>query len=212
MTILEYKQPFSYQSIAVAEVDYNQEKELFDELTSKNINLSGLTAIKNHKRRIEWMSIRSLLLKMDPMFSDIYYNKHRKPFLKNQNRHLSISHSHHRIAVYLNEKQICGVDLQHCTSKILRIKEKFLKQAELDTFNSGNIEELTLLWSIKEALFKVYGKKDIYLKDDITVQSLDFKGKSGSATAVFDSKENNLSYKLNVEIIDDYALAYVVNY
>jgi phosphopantetheinyl transferase len=211
MIIVIQKQLSNHQTIALAEVDYNQEKELFDLLSANNIDLSELKTIKSTNRKIEWMSIRSLFLKIDPDFSDIYYDSHRKPFLRNQDHHISISHSHHRVAVFLDKKHICGVDLQHLTPKISRIKEKFLKPEELDRF-AHDVKTLTLLWSIKEALFKIYGKKDIYLKDDISVTSLNFSNNEGNANARFDFEKNEHIYNLNVEIIDDYALAYVVNY
>lgn len=201
----------SQLKVAYAEVDYSQKKELFDFLQKNKIDLSELYAIKNDARRIEWMTIRGILIEFLPQFCDIEYDEHRKPHLTQCHHHLSISHSHHMVAIAIDQKEACGIDIQHLTPKIDHIKEKFLNPSELETCEQADEVLLTLYWSVKEALFKVYGKKNIFLKDNIAVEKLNFNGKEGTAIGQIQANGHQSRHKLELKLVNDYILAYVVN-
>jgi len=197
--------------IAYAEVDYNQKEELFAFLTKNQIDLSEINSIKNESRQIEWMTIRGILIHFLADFCDIEYDEHRKPHLINCQQHISISHSHHMVAVAIDEKQICGIDIQHITPKIQVIKEKFLNPIELSNCEQANDLKLTLYWSAKEALFKIYGKKDIFLKDNIEVENLSFNEGKGSASGKIKANGETSTHQLELKLVNDYVMAYVVN-
>lgn len=197
--------------VAYAEVDYSQKEELFDFLQKNKIDLSELHAIKNEARQIEWMTIRGILIEFLPEFCDIAYDEHRKPHLTQCQQHVSISHSHHMVAIAVDEKEVCGIDIQHLTPKIEHIKEKFLNPTELEKCKQANEVLLTLYWSVKEALFKVYGKKDIFLKDNISVEKLDFNGTEGTAIGRIHANGKQSIHQLKLKLVKDYILAYVVN-
>lgn len=197
--------------VAYAEVNYSQKAELFTFLQKHKIDLSELHALSNEARQIEWMTIRGILIDFVKDFTDITYDDHRKPHLVNSNHHLSISHSHHMVAIAIDQNKVCGIDIQHLTPKIEHIKEKFLNANELLKSKNANEVLLTLYWSVKEALFKVYGKKDIFLKDNISVNELTFNGKEGTAIGQIHTEGYESSHQLQLKMVNDYIMAYVVN-
>ena len=199
------------QTIAFALVDYNLEKELFSFFQQKKLDDTSFNQFKNQKRKIEWLSVRYMLNELTPNFQDIEYNKYGKPFLANQETHVSISHSKNRIACSLNEKQETAIDIQYISPKILRIRDKFLNKHEFKVIDQYDIIQLTIAWSIKEALFKMYGKDDIFLKPNIEVTSLDFNSMKGTASGRVIAANFDKKFNLNIELIEDYVLAYVVN-
>tara|TARA_B100001109_G_C18864477_1_gene476179 strand:+ start:3797 stop:4435 length:639 start_codon:yes stop_codon:yes gene_type:complete len=199
------------QTIAFALVDYNLEKELFSFFQQKKLDDTSFNKFKNQKRKIEWLSVRYMLNELTPNFQDIEYNKYGKPFLTNLDLHISISHSVNRIACSLNQKHETAVDIQKISPKILRIKDKFLNQHEYELIDQNDITQLTIAWSIKEALFKMYGKDDIFLKPNIEVTSLDFNSMKGAASGRVVANNFDKKFNLNIELIEDYVLAYVVN-
>lgn len=211
--MIEFRQiqPRSHQKVAYAEVNYKTKQDLFDFLQKHKVDLKEIKYSKNERRQIEWMTIRGMLIELLPEFCDIYYDEHRKPHLKDCPQYLSISHSHHKVAVSIDEKNITGVDLQHITDKVINIREKFLNEIEQKRKNTQTAEELTLYWSVKEALFKIYGKKDIFLKDNIQVNELHFNGSEGTAIGSIKAYNYFSEHFLELKLIDGYVLAYVVN-
>jgi phosphopantetheinyl transferase len=197
--------------IAHQTVDYDHYEELKQEIAASIFSFNDyFYRMSNRNRQIEWLSIRSLLLSIG-LRSDIVYDEHGKPHLKNNHEHLSISHSQHRIAVSIHQKKAHGIDLQHISPKIIRIKQKFLNQAELDMLEkSDDSITLTVLWSMKEALFKSYGKKDIFLKGNIELSELNGNERTFEANGRIHGIGNEIRHRMKAELIDDYILAYTL--
>ncbi len=210
MISFKQKKVSSYHKIAFAKVDYSRENELFEFLSKKKIALNQLSSFSNQKRKIEWMTIRYLLEKTHDIPDEVIYNDHGKPFFLKSKSHLSISHSHDMVAISINEKSNTGIDIQLISNKIIRIKHKFLSKTELANV-ATNTEELTLYWSSKEALFKVYGKKDAYLKENMQISDLQFNGKVGSASGLISTEHIKSRHHIKLERFENYVLAYVVN-
>ena len=195
--------------VLIAKVNYNHFDKLFSLLEKNKIELSPLGRIKNIKRKIEWLTVRSTLIEFFGKPIEIVYDQEHKPHLSDNSTNISISHSHEMIALSLNNDINNGIDIQHLSNKIIRIKEKFLSPQELEKIDPGDVKTLTLYWSIKEALFKVYGKNDIFLKENIEVVTFCKKTMTAVGRIKTDNYFNEL--RLNLEIIDDYSLAYTVN-
>ena len=197
-------------SIAYARINYAQEQEMIKNLQNHKLDLSKLENISSDRRRIEWISIRQAALTLLGQSDDIIYDEHDKPHFLNCSHHLSISHSKDMIAISIDKRFNTGIDIQWISPKIVRLKHKFLNSKEQGR-SSDDPVELSYYWSIKEALFKVYGKKDAFLKDNFEVDILSKKTDEGIAVGKICT--HDLTKELNVRFkqIEDYVLAYVVN-
>lgn len=204
------KEVSNIHKIAFATVNYNNSQELFEELKKNKINLNQLLEFSNEKRKVEWMTIRYVLLQIHDESDDIIYDSHGKPHFKNSSSKLSISHSHKMIAVSIHKKEACGIDIQLISDKIIRIKQKFLNPKE-QSETKNDSEELTIYWSCKEALFKIYGKKDAYLKENMSVSEVQFNGTSGIAKGHIHINQHQSSHKIGLLKLENYMMAYVVN-
>lgn len=198
-------------SIHTAKVEYHRSDEMFRFLKSKRINMSHLENLSNEARRAEWMFIREIVCKTMPSNEDILYDEHRKPSFKESSHYLSISHSKDRVAISIDKKYETGIDLQFITDKIIRIKSKFLNEVE-HSATEVNPTELTCYWSIKEALFKIYGKKDAFLKENFEVREFNFDGNKGSAIGITQVDDYYSMQPMEFIKLDNYVLAYSVNY
>lgn len=196
--------------IVYTKVNYNLKSELFEHLNSSGIKLTDLAKIKNPKRQIEWMTVRQMLLKIYPESGDIFYDAHGKPHFTNSKKHLSISHSHEMVALAIHSQHITGIDLQYINHKIIRIKNKFLSKSEQLKTGSDALE-LSYYWSCKEALFKIYGKKDGFLKANFFIDQLAFNEVEGSAKGRIKINQHESFHHLKMRRIDNYVMAYVVN-
>lgn len=200
----------SNHQIAYTKVNYKRSSELFEYLKDSGIKLTELANIRNPRRQIEWMTVRKILLKIYPEFGDIYYDAHGKPHFTESKKHLSISHSHEMVAVAIHKTAPTGIDLQHISDKIIHIKNKFLCVAEQNRTGNDALE-LTYYWSCKEALFKVYGKKDGFLKANFLINKIAFNEIGGSAEGIIKIGKHKSVHRLKMRRIENYVLAYVVN-
>lgn len=85
--------------------------------------------------------------------SHIYYNENGKPLLQLA-QHISISNDEKLCGVYCSDLP-CGLDIQTCKPQIESLKTKFCNDHELEWAKS--LDDLTTIWCIKEAIFKVFG-------------------------------------------------------
>jgi 4'-phosphopantetheinyl transferase len=112
----------------------------------------------HHPKRIrEYLSTRkmkSVLGITDP----ISYLANGKPFIEN-GPSISISHGSD-IAGFIRSDKTVGLDIQLVTPQLGRIRNKYCHPDELKAASESNneLEYLTLLWSAKEAVFKIYGE------------------------------------------------------
>ena len=198
-------------SIHTAAVDYDRIEEMFHFVVKNGLDISHLNNISNDKRKAEWLFIREIICRTVALNEDIVYDEHRKPTFKSSNSFLSISHSNERVAISIDEKHETGIDLQFITDKIVRIKSKFLNSLE-QSLTTQNPTELTCYWSIKEALFKIYGKKDAFLKENFEVQEFRFDGTRGTAIGVTRANGSEKVQPMEIRKLENYVIAYSVNY
>jgi 4'-phosphopantetheinyl transferase len=162
---------------------------------------SGLT----QKRDIELSGRQSLIDFLLGKGTEIIYNDKGKPFIKNSDKHISITHSHDKLAVIINKKEATGIDIELIRDKVLRIKHKYLSESEL--LDAGDIAaKLIVYWAVKESLYKVYGEKEVDFIKHLKVLpfALEQKGR------LFGNIEMDINHHFELEynIIDDYALVY----
>ena len=65
----------------------------------------------------------------------------------------SLSHSDVFVAVVVGD-ETCGVDVEKCQQKILKLKRKFRNECGVCC---ESVDDLTLAWTKKESLFKLIG-------------------------------------------------------
>jgi phosphopantetheinyl transferase len=150
----------------------------YEPFTLREIDLGILTEkerikishFKSSKRKLEFFFTR-LLWSSFGLNETINYNNLGKPIITSG--YLSISHSQNVIAIGFSKTRIIGIDIEHYNEKIFHIREKFLSKVELDRFDMSNMDQLTTLWSIKEALYKFRSEDGLSFKEDIEILQLD---------------------------------------
>jgi phosphopantetheinyl transferase len=173
--------------------------------------------ITHWHKRLQHLAGRYLLQYLFPGFPNhlIEIADTRKPYLPGEAYHFSVSHCGDYAAVIVSKDKRVGVDIELVTSKVEKIRHKFLNEAELIRFPTSNIEaqassmqRLTLLWCCKEAVFKWYGsggvdfKKHIHLKPDYNDIT------TGLISAEF-LKEENISLQIEYRMFEKMCLAWI---
>jgi 4'-phosphopantetheinyl transferase len=152
---------------------------LISMLNLSHEEVETLNSFKSYDRKVEWLSVRTLLLQMVGPSIKIYYNGNRKPFLTDSSYHISISHSAKLTSVILSKTKRVGIDLEHMTQKISQLANKFLTwEEEVAIVGRGQRYRTYLYWCAKEALYKICDKKGINFKNHIIIDpfELDCEG------------------------------------
>ncbi|MBA3675149.1 MAG: 4'-phosphopantetheinyl transferase superfamily protein [Chitinophagaceae bacterium] len=140
----------------------------------------------------------------------------RKPFLPDEEYHFSISHCGDYAAVIVSKDHRVGIDIEIVTPKIERVKDKFLNEEELSWIagcqlpdDGQSVNQLTLLWSCKEAIFKWYGSAEVDFKKDIHLKPFDISAE-GIINCEF-VKDAKVSLIIEYKFFDGFRLAWVIN-
>lgn len=137
-------------------------------------------SITHPHKRLQHLAGRYLLRFLFPDFpnEEIEIADTRKPFLPDEQYHFSISHCGDYAAALVSSTARVGIDIENITARVEKIKHKFLHPDELQFVHAHEsakqIELLTLLWSVKEAMFKWWGRGDVDFSEVLRVNDFIF--------------------------------------
>ncbi len=172
---------------------------LLDSGSEYGIELQVPDYIEARKKQILVMRI---LHKIIAPGTRIKYETYGKPFLEPEG-FISFSHSRNHVVVYRSIHP-CGIDLEQLNERVLRIRHKYLNETEQRYLQSESIDDLIRLWSAKEAMFKVYGKDGVYLRNNIFVDNLT----SSNCNVILEDKDFRINRNIRFRIIEDMVLAW----
>lgn len=181
--------------------------QLRSEVPLKEKSALRLNGMKSELHQRGFMSVRKLLHEKGYSDFDLHYDQFGKPYFED-GKHISISHSHEFSTIIISD-QIPGIDLEMRRDKIALIAEKFIHPKEFGCLNKqapDYINKLTVLWGIKEVIFKIRNEAGISFKDHIKAES--FEMQDLLATAWLDMEGLHLSFSVYFEEIENFTLVY----
>jgi len=116
------------------------------------VGYTDLSLFKGDKN----IAIQEILHAKNLTRKDVLKDEKGKPHLKNNLKHISFSHSKKSAAVVISDENV-GIDIEEQRVQLLKIQDKFVGNSEKSCKN--NLEELTWLWTCKEAIFKIFGSE-----------------------------------------------------
>ena len=128
----------------------------------------------------------------------------RKPYLAGEEYHFSISHCGDYAAVIVSSTSRVGIDIEITSDKIERVKHKFLNDKELEKFNFASKQELTLLWSAKESIFKWAGAHGIDFRENMHLERIEKDHIKGSFL-----KQSVIDLIISYKCFDDIILTFL---
>ena len=140
--------------------------ELFQSTALKDVSLARLDGMKSESHQKGFLSVRRLLMEAGYTDFDLYYDEFGKPHL-NDGKDISISHSHGFSVIVLSDVNI-GADLEILKDKTLKLAPRFMDVSHLENLNKEDeLIKATVVWGIKEAVFKLKNEIGISFKDHI---------------------------------------------
>ena len=174
------------------------------------LNLDEYAAEKQlvAKREIELQGKEYLMKQLIDKTCQIKYDDKGNPYLKDDTRHISISHSHDKLAIIVNETEATGIDIELIRDKVLKIKHKFLTSSELLDANN-DVEKLLIYWAAKETLYKIYGLKEVDFIEHLLVKPFT-KHNLGKIIGEISLPNFKEMFELNYQILNNYVLVYAL--
>jgi phosphopantetheinyl transferase len=160
-------------------------------------------SITHPHKRLQHLAGRYILQVLFPHFPTalIEIADTRKPFLANEAYHFSISHCGDYAAAIVSTKNRVGVDIEIPHPKVERIQHKFVSEAEQNLLSKIDFEDkLTMVWGIKEAIFKWYGVGEVDFKKHIQIQSIEKTAQGFNANCLFLKESSILLQVENIQL------------
>jgi 4'-phosphopantetheinyl transferase EntD len=168
--------------------------------------------ITHPHKRLQHLAGRYLLpfLFSDFPNEEILIADSKKPYLKDETYHFSISHCGNFAAAIVSKTQRVGIDIEIFTDKVFKVKEKFLNKEERDFAEKyqNNQPLFTTLWCAKEAIFKWYSFGKVDFKNNILLQPFIFND-DGVIDTIFKKENKSISLITKFKLFENLSLAWI---
>lgn len=167
-------------------------------------------------KRLQHLAGRYLLAFLFPDFPhhEIEIADTRKPFLRAEQYHFSISHCSAYAAAIVSTSLRAGIDVEFVTARLEKIKHKFLHSEERQFVNahppSDQLKLLSILWSAKEAIYKWYGDGGVIFNEMIRIFSFEI-AQQGIIEAAFTKNHLKQKLLLHYQFLENLTLVWVTS-
>ena len=175
--------------------------ELFQSVALKDVSLARVDSMKSESHQRGFLAVRRLLMEAGYSDFDLYYDEFGKPHLGN-GKHISISHSHDFSVIVLSDANV-GADLEILKEKTLKLAPRYMDVSHLNNLSkSDELIKATVVWGIKESVFKIKNEIGISFKDNIFEDDFNLEDKKCGVSLQFNDKTER--FDIVFEFIENY--------
>ncbi|MDG2330000.1 MAG: 4'-phosphopantetheinyl transferase superfamily protein [Flavobacteriales bacterium] len=182
--------------------------QLLDMVGIDSDDRNKCASFKNQQRQKQFLAVRILCSKLIGTCK-IMYRPGGMPYLFEKEQHISISHSHNYVAIIISTTPFIGIDIQKIDNKILRIRNRFVNDEDKKIIDFENIKHLTLLWCVKESLYKINGDPKVFFKEHMRLDQWDNQTPN-QLKASINLPLYHRKHQFKFEILENYVLVYTV--
>lgn len=187
--------------------------KITEEETSLQNEVIGETVpstLTNPLKRREFFAgralLKALLHQWEIPYPGIEKDRFGKPFLAGSDVHISLSHSYPFVAAIIHRHKNVGIDLEQPKDKLLRIAPRILSPQELR--NAGeDVVKHCVYWCAKEALIKIYGKKDLIFSRNLLISPF-FLQQKGDLIGRIIADNTETAIPLEYLVSDDFVVVF----
>ena len=193
---------------------------LFRAVSLKDTSLFRLEGMKSEEHQKGFLAVRMLLQHLGYTDYDLTYDEAGKPHLEDKRqkakgksehnihhpssitKHISISHSHEFSCICISD-ELMGIDLEKLKDKTLRIAPRFMEVKHLENLSVlEQMEKATVVWGIKESIFKIKNEKGISFPEHIFEDEFCFSDEKCAAELHFNNTIEK--FKIHFYKVEDY--------
>lgn len=182
-------------------------EELLNPITLRKECLDRLLSMKSELHQRGFLSVRHLLAEFGYTDQDLFYDDYGKPHLKD-GKFISITHSFTFSGIIVSDHEV-GIDIEKQREKITVIAHKFVDYEfdYLDKTADDYIKKLTVIWGIKESLYKLFATPGMLFIEHFFV--IPFMLEDGETVAWIDYNGRKLRYNTYFLEFEGFSCAYV---
>ncbi len=183
-------------------------EDLIKPLDLKPNSLERVLGMKSELHQRGFLSVRHLLREFGYTDQDLFYDTYGKPHLKD-GKHISITHSFTFSGIIISEDEV-GIDIEMQREKIGIIAKKFVDYEfnYLNVSAKDYIRKLTVIWGVKESLYKLFATPGMLFKEHFLV--IPFMLEDAETVAWIDYKGKKHRYNTAFLEFEGFTCAYVV--
>ncbi|MFV9549801.1 4'-phosphopantetheinyl transferase family protein [Algibacter sp. PT7-4] len=173
-------------------------KNLMAKVNLKPESANRVLGMKSELHQRGFLSVRHLLHEFGYTDEDLFYDDNGKPHLKD-GKQISITHSFNFSAVIVSDV-IVGIDIEKQRDKIGIIAHKFIDYEfnYLNKLESHYINKLTVIWCVKESLYKLFSTPGLSFKQHCLVIPFEIKDEHTAAWIDYNTRK----YKYNIYFLE----------
>lgn len=175
-------------------------KDLMQSIDLKPKSLERVLDMKSEMHQRGFLSVRRLLMEFGYTDIELHYDDNGKPYLKDGN-YISITHSFIFSAIIISKNKV-GIDIEKQRKKIQLIAKKFIDYEfkYLNIKSEDYTRKLTLIWCIKESLYKLFAIPGLSFKQHTLVIPFTFQDETTLSWIDYEEKKyRHLAYYLEFE-------------
>lgn len=206
MPLYKTIQPNSQTTVKIWKITESYD-DLLKPLDLKSNSLERLLGMKSELHQRGFLSVRHLLRAFGYTDQDLYYDEHGKPHLK-EGKHISITHSFTFSGVIISTSEV-GIDIEKQRQKIIIIAKKFVGYEfnYLSENDEDYIKKLTVIWGIKESLYKLFATPGMLFREHFLV--IPFMLEDGETVAWIDYEDKKYRYNTHFLEFEGFSCAFV---
>lgn len=193
---------------------------LFENVQLNEKSISRLDTMSSIEHKKGFLAVRMLLQHNGFTDFDLFYDEFGKPHLEGkrekgegksiapETQHISISHSHEFSCICVSD-QCIGIDLEKRKEKTLKIAPRFMDISHLENLSeSDKIAKSTVVWGVKESVFKLKNEKGISFPNHISESPFQLEDKKGKAQLHFNEIIEDFNFQF--DFVEDYVFVCVL--
>ena len=167
-------------------------------------DVASASRFQREARRAEHLSWRRIVRRELGRGVSISYNDVGAPVVDSSNIYISIAHAKERMVAVAIADEVVGVDIESMDRDFERVASRYMS-AEEQQLSCDDVW-YAMVWSAKEAMYKLCGRRGVDLTADMHIVSYDEA--LGQAVGMVDDRR----VKLDIKIVDNSYVAVVATY
>ena len=209
--VMPLLQIFNFKNATIALWEITESEDELQQLAEHSEMKDEAAKLKNAVRRREFLASRILVQelqkKLELPVELPQKDENGSPCLHQCAYKISLSHTEGMAAAILTTGKAVGIDLEPIREQILRLAPKFLSDEEFVQANSNPLHT-TLIWSIKETIYKLYSKKKLLFAKHMRVQDFTPDPKGGTAFATLSVNNTTETYLVEYRLLNNLVLTW----
>ena len=148
------------------------ESTLFPQLVLTSQEQADLGGIAHPGQRVEWLACRvalkTLVEARGCTYDGLWKDEYGTPHLRGLPGHISLSHTPGWATAVWHHTRPVGLDIEPIREQFTRVVPRVLSASEIADAN-GQPNRLAVYWCAKEALYKLYGKRQLTFREHLLV-------------------------------------------